>query len=198
MFHKIAPTSSERGEARAGDAAVEPADITMDRAFTVPGAPETVWPWIVQLGKQRAGWYLGHRAERFVPRRRRAIREVDPRWQNLRVGDDIPDYGGRHEVFTVAEILPPNTLVYVSQRKTAAVSWSIVLRAIAVDADEPSRPACTRVLLRLRFGPVKRGWLARTVGELIDVLTIAGLAAGLRERLAMRRDPPAGVGPARL
>lgn len=158
----------------------------MDRAFTVPGAPETVWPWIVQLGKQRAGWYLGRRAEWFVPRRRRAIRTVDPRWQNLGVGDDIPDYGGRHEVLTVAEFVPPSTLVYVSQRRATAVSWSIVLRAVAVDGDDPTRPACTRVLLRLRLGPVKRVWLARTAGELIDVLTIAGLAAGLRERLAAR------------
>jgi hypothetical protein len=35
----------------------------------------------------------------------------------------------------------------------------------------------------LRLGPVRRPWLARTGGELLDVLTIAGLAAGLRERL---------------
>jgi hypothetical protein len=31
----------------------------MDRAFTVPGEPATVWPWLVQLGKACAGWYYG-------------------------------------------------------------------------------------------------------------------------------------------
>jgi hypothetical protein len=31
---------------------------------------------------------------------------------------------------------------------------------------------------------VRRKWLARTAGEFIDALTIAGMAAGLRERLA--------------
>jgi hypothetical protein len=40
------------------------------------------------------------------------------------------------------------------------------------------------VHLRLRLGPVRRPWLARTAGEFIDALTIAGLAAGLKERLA--------------
>jgi hypothetical protein len=40
------------------------------------------------------------------------------------------------------------------------------------------------VHLRLRLGPVRRKWLARTGGEFIDALTIAGMAAGLRERLA--------------
>jgi len=34
----------------------------MDRGFTVDTAPEAVWPWLVQLGKRRAGWYLPHRA----------------------------------------------------------------------------------------------------------------------------------------
>jgi hypothetical protein len=41
----------------------------------------------------------------------------------------------------------------------------------------------TRVHLRLRLGPVRRKWLAGTAGEFVDFLTIAGLAAGLRERL---------------
>ena len=41
----------------------------------------------------------------------------------------------------------------------------------------------TRVLLRLRMAPIRRVRLARTVGELFDALTIAGLAGGLRERM---------------
>jgi hypothetical protein len=40
------------------------------------------------------------------------------------------------------------------------------------------------VHLRLRLPPVRRRWLALTGGELIDALTVAGLAAGLRERVA--------------
>jgi hypothetical protein len=38
----------------------------------------------------------------------------------------------------------------------------------------------------LRLAPVRRPWLAHTAGEALDVLTIAGMAAGLRERLAAR------------
>lgn len=44
--------------------------------------------------------------------------------------------------------------------------------------------AGTRVHLRLRLGPVRRKWLANSVGEVFDLVTIAGMAAGLRERLA--------------
>jgi hypothetical protein len=39
------------------------------------------------------------------------------------------------------------------------------------------------VRFRLRLAPVRRRWLAESVGDWFDGLTIAGLAAGLRERL---------------
>jgi hypothetical protein len=188
MFAAVTATAAERREGRPGDALIARADVVMDRAFTVPGEPATVWPWLVQLGKARAGWYLPARLERRLPAGRRAQRHVDARWQGLRVGDVIPDYGGRDETFTVAETAPPTTLVYRSRRGRMDVTWSIVLRA------DPSSPAAetppyTRVLLRLRLGRVRRRWLARTAGELIDVLTIAGMAAGLRERLGGTTRP---------
>jgi hypothetical protein len=147
----------------------------MDRAFTVDATPASVWPWLQQLGKRRAGWYFARPVERFIPPGRRGIREVDPRWQHLQVGDVIPDYGGTHETFEVAEIQPPAVIVYRSRRGHTALTWSITL--------SPMGPAGTRVHLRLRLGPVRHKWLAGSVGDLFDLLTIAGLASGLRERL---------------
>lgn len=174
MVLPAAATEDERREPRAGDDLVAPADVVMDRAFTVPGDPASVWPWIVQLGKWRAGWYLPARFDPVLPRRGRAAVRIVDRWQHLAVGDVIPDYGGRDETFTVAEIEPPTTLVYTSRRGRTDLSWSITLRAVGRD---------TRVLLRLRLGPVRRVWLAESVGAWFDALTIAGMAAGLRERL---------------
>jgi uncharacterized protein YndB with AHSA1/START domain len=171
----VAATGPERAAPRAGDGLVAPADVVMDRAFDVAAPPETVWPYLVQLGKGRAGWYLPGRIERLLPARRRALRRIDARWQGLAVGDVIPDYGGRHETFTVAEIEPTHHLVYRSRRGHTEVSWSITL--------EPRDAGSTRVFLRLRLAPVRHRRLAETAGELIDVLTVAGLAAGLRERL---------------
>lgn len=181
IFDSVKASEAERTEGRCGDDLVAQADVVMDRAFTVPGTPEEVWPWIVQLGKSRAGWYLGRRAERLIPPRRRAIRQIDPRWQRLAVGDVIPDYGGPDATFTVAKIRAPNILVYRSVRRAMEVTWSITVRT--VDIPDVGTTARSRVLLRLRLGPVKRRWLAASAGDLIDRLTIAGMAAGLRERL---------------
>jgi hypothetical protein len=63
------------------------------------------------------------------------------------------------------------------------VTWSITLRPAPV----LGRPGA-RVHLRLRLGPVRRRWLARTAGEFVDALTIAAMAAGLRERLEHESD----------
>ncbi len=90
----------------------------------------------------------------------------------------IPDYGGRDETFQVTAIEPESALVYRSTRGRMNVSWSITLLPVPVHGQ-----AGTRVHLRLRLGPVKRPWLTRTGGEFIDALTIAGMAAGLKERL---------------
>jgi len=181
MWNDVEPTEVERSESRPGDQIVVGADVVMDRGFTVTGAPNDVWPWIVQLGKQRAGWYLPRRIERVLPAGRRAYRRIEPRWQGLQVGDVIPDYGGRRATFTVDDLVAPRSLVYRSERRGMQVSWSIVLRDASTGR---AGVVSTRVLLRLRLGPVRRRWLAATGGELIDVATIAGLAAGLRERLA--------------
>jgi hypothetical protein len=87
----------------------------------------------------------------------------------------IPDYGGARAQFLVAELTPARTLVYRDRRGRMEVSWAITLR--------PAGDHATRVQLRLRLGSLRRRWLATTAGELIDQLTIAGLAAGLRERV---------------
>jgi hypothetical protein len=174
LLAAVAATAAESTAPRPGDDLVPRADVVMDRGFDLPAAPEQVWPWIVQLGKGRGGWYLPRPVERFVPRKRRATRVVDPRWQGLAVGDVVPDYGGSAAYFEVAEAERPRHLVYRSERHRTRVSWAITLRPSA---------AGTRVHLRLRLGPVRRVRLAETLGGLFDALTIAGMAAGLRERL---------------
>lgn len=172
----VRPTRAEVVGARPGDDLVPDAQVVMDRGFTLAAPPAEVWPWIEQLGKQRAGWYLPRTVERFVPRRRRASRRVDPRWTDLAVGDVVPDWGGADAAFEVAQVDAPRALVHRSQRGRVRLSWAIVL-------SPTTSGEATRVHLRLRLGGLRRPWLASTVGDRFDLLTVAGLAAGLAERL---------------
>ncbi len=177
ILDSVRASAAESAAPRPGDEVVPEADVVMDTAFGLEATPEVVWPWIVQLGKRRAGWYLPRRVERLVPPSRRAARRVLPRWQGLAVGDVIPDYGGADATFEVVEIRPPQHLVYRSTRGHTDLSWAITLI--------PHGPG-TRVHLRLRLGPVRRVRLAELGGGFFDALTIAGMAAGLRERLRDR------------
>jgi hypothetical protein len=78
VFTSVAASPAEVAAARSGDEIVPGADVVMDRAFTVAAPPDAVWPWVLQLGKRRAGWYLPGSVERFIPRGRRALRHIDP------------------------------------------------------------------------------------------------------------------------
>lgn len=173
------PISPHPDEVRAelpGDDLVPDAQVTMDRAFDLPAPPEQVWPWLAQLGRNRAGWYLPRRVERVLPARGRGLRRIDPALQHLAPGDVVDDWGGPGATFEIVAHAPPSTLVHRSHRGALRISWTIVARPVGHDS--------SRVHLRFRIAGVRRVWLVRTGGELLDRLTIAGLAAGLRERVS--------------
>jgi len=176
----VRATPDEAAAELPGDELVS-ADVTMDRAFTLDAPPSTVWPWLVQIGKERAGWYLPRAVERLVPRGRRAARRLDPWFASLEVDQTIADWGGRDATLTVAQIEPPHALVFASRRGRTSFSWTLALTDLGDDR--------TRVHSRVRIGPVRRRRLADHGGGLIDAATIAGLANGLRERLAEAEDP---------
>ncbi len=171
--HGVRATSAETAAALPGDGLVA-ADVAMDRAFWLEAPPEQVWPWLVQVGKDRAGWYFPRSVERFIPPGRRGARRIRPELQDHEVGQVISDWGGRDATLTVTEVEPGRWLVYRSQRGRVSFSWALVLTPVG------SR---TRVHSRVRLGPVRREWLAEYGGGTFDLLTIWGLAAGLRERL---------------
>jgi hypothetical protein len=176
----VLPTADEVASGLPGDDLVS-ADVTMDRAFTLDAAPSTVWPWLEQIGKDRAGWYLPRAVERFIPRGRRAARRLDPRIAPLEVGQTIVDWGGRDATLTVAQVNAPHARVFASRRGRTSFSWTLALTDLGDDR--------TRVHSRVRLGPVRRRRLAEHGGGLFDAATIAGLANGLRERLAETEDP---------
>ena len=55
-------------------------------AATIAAPPEQVWPWLVQMGWDRAGWYSWDRLDNGG---RPSVREVHPEWQSLSVGDHL-------------------------------------------------------------------------------------------------------------
>jgi hypothetical protein len=178
-----------------GDDLVGDPQIVIDRAVVFDAAPAEVWPWIVQLGKARAGWYVPAWLERWTDGTALSgARTIDGSFQDLAEGDIVPDYGPGSGKFRVVTLRPPRALVYLSMRDPAAdwgwpepeeplpdgaltFSWAMIL-------DELDRGRC-RLLVRLRMKRVgqRTSPLFRAFAGLVDYVTIALMAAGLRERL---------------
>ena len=74
---------------------------------------------------------------------------------------------------------PPHALVHTTVRGHTRGSWAIVL-----EPTDLRRAQGTHVQLRLRLAPVKHPKIADAIGRFIDAATIAGLAAGMRERVS--------------
>ncbi len=94
----------------AGDDIVPHAKGQTTHAITIHACAEDVWPWLVQLGYHRAGWYTYRWVDRYVwhidnP----SSAEIIPELQDLSVGDVVPDGEPGTAFYRVAVLDPPCT-----------------------------------------------------------------------------------------
>jgi hypothetical protein len=82
-------TDEERGAALAGDDLIPNPDLVATRAITVHAAADQVWPWIAQLGQGRGGFYSYDALENLVGCDIHSADRVVPKWQDLKVGDQV-------------------------------------------------------------------------------------------------------------
>jgi hypothetical protein len=88
-----------------GDEIVPEGETLISRGITIEAPPEAVWPWLVQMGYDRAGWYSYDQLDM----KGRSADAILPEFQQLRVGDIVPthDAGG----FEVKLVEPNRALV---------------------------------------------------------------------------------------
>ena len=106
-------TTEEAAEPLPGDERTPHPRVQSTRAITINAPPEQVWPWIVQMGMGRAGFYTHEWVERPLGgyyAEGHSARRIHPEFQDLKVGD-LVDYGGGNLV-PVYEIVPFEHLVH--------------------------------------------------------------------------------------
>lgn len=87
-------TDEEISRYMAGDELNENPELNATRAVEIKATPEQIWPWIVQMGYGKGGFYGFDKLDNGGnPSAERII----PEYQNLKVGDSIPsgEYKGR-------------------------------------------------------------------------------------------------------
>lgn len=76
-------------------------------AVTIDAPPSAVWPWLVQMGFDRAGWYSWDLLDHLgIP----SARRLHPEWQSLSVGQRLPATRDGKHWFDVAALEPERFL----------------------------------------------------------------------------------------
>ena len=145
------------------------------RAITIEGTPHEIWPWLVQMGYNRAGYYgydiienLGsksglHSAERIVPE-----------LQDVKVGDEVPISAAGSWVFYAIE--PEDYFIWSSKASDCAFTWALY----PIDENH------TRLVSRIRWShhwsqPSLLGFDLFT--EFTDYLAIRKVLQGVKGRV---------------
>jgi hypothetical protein len=111
-------TDEESTRSLAGDDTVPEPAISSTRAIDIHAPAHAVWPWLVQMGWKRAGWYSYNLIDNDqTPSANRII----PTLQSLQVGDLVaegPDVG-----WTVRALEPDHLLLLDAHGPMKGVDW---------------------------------------------------------------------------
>jgi hypothetical protein len=146
-------TNAEVAGSMPGDDLVPTANFETTRAIDIDAPAEAVWPWLVQIGQGRGGFYSYDLLENLLGLDIHSAHRILPEFQDLKVGDAIPiePAGGG---YTVAEIAPRRHLVLFTagtgeseldkafRQANAASTWTFLL-------EEPESER-TRLIVRWR------------------------------------------------
>ena len=76
-------------------------------AVTIDAPPSKVWPWLVQMGVDRGGWYSWDRLDNFG---RVSADRIHPEWQAIATGDHLTAMPDGSEWWEVAGLEPERFL----------------------------------------------------------------------------------------
>jgi len=99
-------TDEEVAEPYPGAELVPDGQRAATMAVTIDAPPDQVWPWLVQMGWDRGGWYSWDRLDNAG---RPSARDVHPEWQDLALGDYIKAWQpgtGPRDAWEVAALEP--------------------------------------------------------------------------------------------
>ena len=86
---KWGATDEEQKMSLPGDELVEHPKLNATHAITIHAPVQDVWPWLVQIGQRRGGFYSYTWLENLVGCYMHNADQIVPEWQDLKVGDEV-------------------------------------------------------------------------------------------------------------
>jgi hypothetical protein len=174
-------TTEEVAGPMPGDELVPVSHFTATRAITVKADPELVWPWLVQVGFRRAGFYTYDLLDSLG---KPSAENILPEWQNPQIGDVAAPMTGEatpSTSFRVASARRPDYLVWSKPDS----SWAWHLTRLPLGQ--------TRLVTRLkqRYRPTPSLILTVPLMEFGDFPMMRKMLLGIKAR-AEQRDSQLG------
>jgi hypothetical protein len=199
FYNRRGATDDELSRPLPGDWLVEEPKLGYTRAMTIDAPVEAVWPWLVQCGQGRGGFYSYDALENLLGCDIHSIDVLLPEHQQLRVGDLIQSGRETMPCWQVVEVEPPHHLVLVGAgtpadphvpevvtgipaRGYAASTWQWVLEPV----DGGRR---TRLLVRQRLTYSPTQSVLWHVVEPLNYVMEHRMLRGIRERAERHRHP---------
>jgi hypothetical protein len=154
-----------------GDAIVKHADYVATRAITIRATPQEVWPWLVQIGSGRAGWYSYDGLDNGG---RPSATTILPQFQTLEVDQLVPMVPGDEVGVWVKEFEPGRRMLWWDRKGEYSWEWTL----------EP-RDDGTRLVSRLRatYPPLlSTRALYAAVATSGDIVMMRRCLLGIRDR----------------
>jgi hypothetical protein len=181
-------TAREQRQPLDGDELLPQATALTTHAITIAAPPAAVWPWLVQLGWGRAGWYTYRWVDRLLfPANGPSANHILPEHQQLQVSDHVPDGPPEADCWFTVERLEPERLLVLRSTRHLPASWR--QGGLAMDwiwswhLSEPA-PGRTRLIQRnrMRLRPVwfERAFLATIIPA--DFIMARSHLQGLQRR----------------
>jgi hypothetical protein len=167
-----------------GDALVGNPAIQTTEAVYVDAPPAAVWPWLLQMGQDRGGFYGFEGLKNLAGLRHRDADRVHPEWQQFAVGDTVrlvPEgWMGLPDGVTlsVTEIVPEKYVVLNAAREGSPCNavWSFHL--------QPHWEDRVRLLTRTRIALRHPGEVfALELARPVIALGTRGLLLGIKHRV---------------
>lgn len=115
-------TDDELARAMPGDEDVPTPSFNATRGVTVHAPPEAIYPWIVQIGMNRAGWYSYDLLDNLA---RPSARQLLPEHQQIYIGQLIPmSPDGKYGVY-VKEFRENEWILWNDQEGDTTWFWGL-------------------------------------------------------------------------
>jgi hypothetical protein len=164
-------TPEEQAMALPGDTAAPSAYFT--RAITIDAPPSAVWPWLLQIGQDRAGFYSNDWLENLAGADIHNADGLRPEWEVGAVGDRVPMTGSL-ERRLAGEV----TLLTVRLLEPERVIADVPGRFVLVRQGDHA----TRLLLREALDIPERSGAAWVVWDPMHFVMEQRMLRGIRER----------------